>query len=292
MDDTTVPTGRLRHIRRRSGDVLKDRYVIIERLNAGSMSCVYKAWDNRMSRFVVVKIADGSQDGEHDVERLRREGVILATLRHPRIPRAFDAGDDGTDGYWIALDLLEGRSLERRLTFERILPIREAVQIAAETCEALEAAHAVGIVHRDVKPGNLMLTPDGAALIDFGIAAYVPFRRARRLTLPGIAVGTPTYMSPEQCRGDDDLDGRSDLYALGLTLYRMLSGRRALGSNDGLETLQAQLFSPPMPFALTAPGLRLPKRLEDAVMRALKKDPHDRFRTASEMREEVLAAAS
>jgi len=290
MDDATVPTADPRRIRRRSGDVLKDRYMIVERMKSGSMSCVYKAWDRQGQRFVVVKIADGTH-GDNDVERLRREGVILASLRHPRIPRAFDAGDDGTDGYWIALDFLEGRSLERRLTFERSLPVLEAVRIAAETCEALEAAHALGFVHRDVKPGNLMLTPDGAMLIDFGVAAYVPFRRARRVTLPGIALGTPNYMAPEQCRGDDDLDGRADLYALGLTLYRMLSGRRALGNNDGVETLIAQMTSPPLPFAHTAPDLVLPRRLEDAVMRAIEKHPDDRFRTASEMREELLAAA-
>jgi serine/threonine-protein kinase len=281
----------MRGISRCAGDVLNGRYEIVERISHGPMSRIHKAWDRRDRRFVAVKMAFG-RDHDSNVERLQREGLVLATLRHPRILRAFDSGPVEPDGYHIVADLLEGASLESRLNGGRHLPVREAVEAAAETLEGLEAVHRAGLVHRDVKPGNLMLTPNGAVLIDFGLVTAAPLKRARRLTSPGMAVGTPNYMSPEACLDSQELDGRADLYALGLVLYRMLTGRRAIEGDYSEEVQYAQLELAPRPFALSAPRLRLPKRLEAAVMRSLEKSPADRFASAAEMREAILAAAS
>ena len=283
-----------RDLTRCAGDVLLDRYEIVDRINFGPMSRVHKAWDRREKRFVAVKMAFPYP---HDpaagyVERLQREGWVLMTLRHPRILRAFDAGPVGPDGYAVMADLLEGESLDSRLDARGSIPVREAVTIAAEALDGLETVHRAGLMHRDVKPGNLMLTPAGAVLIDFGLVTAAPLRRARRLTEPGTAVGTPFYMSSEQFQDSLSLDGRTDLFSLGLVLYRMLTGKRAFpgGSVEGMIRSQLER-RPAMPVALAAPRLRLPKRLEDALMRSIEIRASDRFQTAAEMRNEILAAA-
>jgi len=283
----------MEELTRCAGDVLKGRYEIVDRISFSPMSRVHKAWDRQERRFVAVKMAFPRETDLHDtnVERLQREGLVLATLRHPRILRAFDSGPVAPDGYHIVTDLLDGVSLEYWLNCVEHLCVREAVIAAAEALEGLDVVHRAGLVHRDVKPGNLMMTPKGAVLIDFGLVTAAPIRRARRLTPATLAIGTPSYMSPEQCRGSPELDGRTDLYALGLVLYQMLTGRRAIVGEDAQEVQVAQIEALPRPFALTAPHLRLPKRLEAAVMRALEKRPKDRFQTAADMREELLAAA-
>jgi len=282
----------MRGISKCAGDVLKDRYEIVDRISHGPMSRIHKAWDRLAHRFVVVKMAFPRGGDDTDIERLRREGLVLAALRHPRIPRAFDSAPIAPDGYGIVMDMLDGVSLEQVFTHMERLPFRHAAVFAAHTLDALEVVHRAGLVHRDVKPGNLMMTPNGAALIDFGLVTAAPIRRARRLTSPGTAVGTPNYMAPEACLDSPDLDGRADLYAVGLVLYRMLTGRRAIVGEYAQEVQRAQVENLPRPFALTAPGLDLPKRLEAAVMRALEKDPRHRYRTAAQMREAILAAAS
>lgn len=274
------------------GDELKGRYRLMKRIHVKSMNAVFKAWDIRARANVIVKVARIGTDGEN-AERLRREGVVLATLRHPRIVRALDAWDGGENGYALVTEFLEGESLETRLDRDGTVLPREAVAIACEALEALEAVHAAGLVHRDVKPGNLMVRPRGAVLIDFGTVACRAARRAKRLTQPNITIGSVGYMAPEQLQSSD-VDARADLYALGRVLYGMLTGRCPVNGDEpmGLRDFMRRVTAhDPMPFSETAPDLRLPKALEQAVLKSLARNPAERFASAAAMRAELLAAA-
>jgi TolB-like protein len=253
------------------------------------MGEVYRAKDTRLSREVAVKVlpeAVAEDDGR--MARFQRESRAVAAISHPNIVAIYDVGREGGVAFSV-LELLEGETLGDRLVHGPIA-WKDALEIAVAVAEGLAAAHEKGIVHRDLKPANVVLTRDGRVkILDFGVARRLPLPDATpdtsaatqgEPTQPGVVIGTLSYLSPEQARGDP-VDGRSDVFSFGALLYEMLTGRRAFREQTGSETLVAILRDdPPRP---TAMGVDLPDELDTILFRCLRKDPAVRFQSASDL---------
>ena len=270
-------------------------YKIIEQLGAGGMGEVYRARDTKLERDVAIKVLPDDLAADPDrLARFEREAKLLAALNHANVGSIH--GLEETDGvHFLVLELIEGESLERRLQRGPI-PVPEALDIARQIAEALEAAHDAGIIHRDVKPANVLLTAKGGVkVLDFGIAKSTLLdgaangaltEQATSLTVDGTLMGTPPYMSPEQIRGQE-ADKRADIWALGCVLYEMLAGRRAFDRETVADTLAAILESEPDWRTLPSD---LPPALESLLRRALAKDPGARLHHAADARIEIEEA--
>ncbi len=263
-------------------------YEILSPLGAGGMGEVYRARDSRLGRDVAVKVLpEAFADDPRSLTRFEREARAVAALPHPNIVAIHDVGHEGRVGYAV-LELLEGRTLREALAAGP-MPWRRAVEITVPVAEALAVAHARSIVHRDLKPENLFLTSDGRPkILDFGLARHVApevsddtsTATAGPMTQPGIVMGTLSYLSPEQARGES-VDGRSDLFALGAVLYVMVTGRRAFAAATPSDTLVAILRDdPPSPPSL---GLSVPAELWEVIRRCLEKSVERRFQSASDL---------
>jgi eukaryotic-like serine/threonine-protein kinase len=252
------------------------RYRLVRRIGRGAMGVVYEASDDQLGRPVALKFLVEQGDPQMR-DRFLREARTAATTSHPHICQVFEIGEVEGRPY-LTMELLDGRSLAERLA-EGPLPAGEAVTIALEVLSALEALHRRGIVHRDLKPSNIFLTGHGVKLLDFGLARPVTLDvDATSLTLPGLLLGTPRYMSPEQARGED-VDTRSDLFSVGSVLFEMLAGRPAFPGESAIDALHAVLHAQP-------PALVGSLAVVDAdrvIQRALAKDPRHRYGTAEEM---------
>ena len=265
---------------------LADRYSIDRELGAGGMATVYLAEDLKHHRKVAVKVLRPELAASLGVERFVREIEIAANLTHPHILPLHDSGE--ADGFlYYVMPYIEGESLRERLDREGKLDVRETIRLTDQVASALSHAHERGLVHRDIKPENILLAGDQAIVADFGIARAVEVAGGERLTGTGIAVGTPAYMSPEQAYGSEEVDARSDVYALGCVVYEMVACRAPF---EG-DTPQALLAKHAVD---TAPSLRtsdpnVPLFLERAVERALAKQPADRFQTASAFAEALTS---
>ena len=261
--------------------VLAGRYRLVQRLARGGMAEVWEAVDEILSRPVAVKILlPHLAADEAFVTRFRREAVAAARLSHPHIVAVFDTWtDDGYEG--IVMELVRGTTLRAVLDDEGALPPRRVAAVGAQVADALDVAHRGGLIHRDVKPGTILLTEDGRVLVtDFGIAKAS--EATSDLTEVGQVVGTAKYLSPEQVEGRP-LDPRSDIYALGVVLYESATGQPPFAADNVTATALARLHAPP-----TAPRtLRadLPPALEAIVMRAMARRPEDRYPTAAAMRD-------
>ncbi|HEY7682270.1 MAG TPA: protein kinase [Gemmatimonadales bacterium] len=255
------------------------------------MATVYLAHDLKHDRKVAIKVLRPELAATLGPERFLREIETTANLRHPHILPLFDSGragersDGRADGRTVeflfyVMPYVQGESLRDRVTREKQLPIADALQIAREVADALGYAHGRGVIHRDIKPENILLERGHAVVTDFGIARAVSTAGADRLTQTGLAIGTPAYMSPEQSVGEGDLDGRSDLYALGCVLYEMLAGEPPY-SGPTAQAIIAKRFREPVPRIST---LResVPPALEATLNRVLAKSPADRFATGEE----------
>ncbi len=259
---------------------LADRYVIERELGSGGMATVYLARDVKHGRYVALKVLSPALAASIGADRFLREIRLAARLQHPHIVTVFDSGDAGGI-LWYTMPYVEGETLRARLERERQLPLDVALQIAIEAARALEFAHQHGVLHRDVKPENLLLTTDGSTMVaDFGIARpWGETGGTGRLTQSGVVVGTPAYMSPEQAAGERTLDARTDVYALGCVLYEMLAGEMPYSGPNAQAVLAKRLSEP-------APSLRttrdLPVAVERTVARALARAPADRYATAAE----------
>ncbi len=259
---------------------LADRYRIERELGAGGMATVYLARDLKHDRPVALKVLRPELAASLGVERFLREIGTMGTLRHPHILPLYDSGE--ADGYlYYVMPVVEGESLRDRLQREKQLPIAEAVRLAREVAEALGHAHAHGIVHRDVKPANILLEGGHAVLADFGIARAVGAAGGDKLTATGLSIGTPAYMSPEQSFGEATIDGRSDLYALGCVLFEMLAGEPPY-TGPTAQSIFAKRMAGPIP-RLSALRETVSPALEQVVARLLATSPADRPSTADEL---------
>src|SRR6185503_6452682 len=257
---------------------LADRYRLERELGRGGMATVYLAQDLRHQRVVALKVLHPALAQALGPERFLREIQIAARLQHAHILPLFDSGTADGQPYYV-MPYVEGESLRARLTRERQLELPEALRLAREVAAALGHAHAQGIVHRDIKPENILLTREGSVLVaDFGIARAAASAGGERLTETGLALGTPAYMSPEQAAGDDQLDGRSDLYALGCVLYEMLAGQPPFTGRTA-QAILARHAVDPVPSLRTVRST-VPLPLDHAITTALAKVPADRFATA------------
>jgi serine/threonine-protein kinase len=258
---------------------LADRYRIERELGRGGMATVYLAQDLRHKRPVALKVLHPELAQTLGPERFQREIETVARLQHPHILTVHDSGETAGQ-LWFTMPFVEGESLRDRLRREQQLPVDVALRIATDASRALQYAHEHGVIHRDVKPENLLLTKDGSTLVaDFGIARALS-GGDDRLTETGISVGTPAYMSPEQAAGERTLDARTDVYALGAVLYEMLAGEPPF-TGATAQAVSAKRFSGEVP-RVRRVRPSVPESVEQAVMRALALVPADRFASAAE----------
>src|SRR6266404_8065327 len=266
-------------------------YLMVEKIGGGGMGVVYKAKDTRLARFVALKFLP--EDVAHDpqaLERFRREARAASVLNHPGICTIYDIGEHDGRAF-IAMEFIDGETLRSHI-HGKALPLEEILKLGTQIAEAVDAAHAEGIIHRDIKPSNIFVTKRGQAkVLDFGLAKLVPKGLASANTdfggespdsdsMVGIISGTPSYISPEQIRGDD-LDPRTDIFSLGLVLYEMATGRQAFGGSTGGMIIEAVLMRSPVPARTINPDI--PPRLEGIIDKALHKDRGQRYQHAADM---------
>ncbi len=273
------------------GMMFDGRYRILRKLGSGGMANVYLAEDEELGRRVAIKILnDRHANDDQFVERFRREAKNAAGLSHPNIVSIYDRGEaEGT--YYIAMEYLEGRSLKERIVAEGPLPIASAIEIARQILRAVGFAHRRQIVHRDIKPHNVLLVQDGPGdgderfkVTDFGISRTA----TSQMTEAGSIVGTAQYLSPEQARGAP-VDQRSDIYSVGIVLYELLTGKLPFTGETPLEIAMKHLSEIPKAPSELRP--EIPTDLDMIVLRALAKDPADRFESAEEMERELARVA-
>jgi eukaryotic-like serine/threonine-protein kinase len=259
------------------GTFFDGRYQVVRKLGAGGMANVYLAEDQELGRGVAIKILnDRHANDEQFVERFRREAKNAAALSHPNIVSIYDRGEaEGT--YYIAMEYLDGRTLKELIVQRGPAPVTVSVEYARQVLSALRFAHRHGIVHRDIKPHNVLVDAEGRVKVtDFGIARA----GASQMTEAGSIVGTAQYLSPEQARGTD-VDQRSDLYSLGVVLYELITGTLPFNGDTPVEIAMKHLSTLPEPPSERRPDV--PRDLDLIVMRALAKDPDDRYASAEEM---------
>lgn len=266
---------------------LADRYAIERELGHGGMATVYLARDLKHDRHVAVKVLHPDLAAVVGAARFLTEIRTTANLQHPHILALHDSGD--ADGYlFYVMPYVDGETLRNRLTRERQLPIADAVRIAREVASALDYAHRHGVIHRDVKPENVLLHDGSALVADFGIALAVQQAGGARMTQTGLSLGTPQYMSPEQAMGEKNIDGRTDIYALGAVTYEMLCGDPPF-TGSSVQAIVAKMMTerptPPSTLRDTVPA-----NVEDAVLTALAKLPADRFASAAQFADALVVA--
>jgi serine/threonine protein kinase len=287
------------------GMVLHGKYKILEKIGAGGMAIVYRVQHLHFQEEVAIKVVSSRlAEDPAFIDRFRTEAVITRKLRHPNAVRIddFDTTEDGQP--FIVMEYVPGESLRKLLQNHGLLPPNRAANVAKQAALALGAAHELGIVHRDIKPENILLIPqsDGSDLVkilDFGIAKVkegtLGIGPGHEPTRTGLVLGTPKYLSPEQVKGTTSVDGRADLYALGIVLYEMLTGRVPFSADTPFTVLLQHLQSPPTPPHVLNPAIS--SAMSRLVLKSLDKDPAQRFQTGQEMAEalrrpEILVPAA
>jgi serine/threonine-protein kinase len=265
---------------------LGDRYTVITAVGRGGNATLFGAFD-ATGRRVAIKVLHPELAVSVAADRFLREIRYASELDHPHIAPLLDSGESNYL-LWFVMPFVAGETLRVVMRRDRTLPVDRASRVAAEMLDALGYAHDHGLAHRDIKPDNIVLSAEGgrAILVDFGIARAIASSGEDRVTRSGFVVGTEEYMSPEQASGSPDIDGRTDLYSLGVVLFEALAGRPPFAAASAAAVLDMQQHAPP-------PDLRklrrdVPRPLSDAVMKALAKPRAERWQTAAEMRQALL----
>ncbi|PWT97717.1 MAG: hypothetical protein C5B53_07715 [Candidatus Melainabacteria bacterium] len=280
------------------GAILADRYEIEKILGVGGMSTVYRARHVMIDKPVAIKVLHHYLLNDKLVlTRFRQEAKTVSLLNHPNIVKLFDYGITVHEQPYLVMDFIEGKNLEELLKEIKYLELPRILRVFSQVLDGLAAAHAKGVIHRDLKPSNIMLidletSKDFAMIIDFGIAKIVlgDDSPSSRLTPTGEVYGSLAYMSPEQCK-NAGVDGRSDLYSLGCVIYQALTGELMFRGSGPYELVLKHLEHQPKPFAEVCPDRHIPADFEKFVFKAVAKSPKDRFGSASEMKEALLALA-
>jgi serine/threonine protein kinase len=261
-------------------EAVSGRYEVEREVGRGGMATVYLARDLRQGRAVAIKVMHRGLAASLGAERFMREIEIAASLSHPFIVPLYDSGNTGGVLYYV-MPFVEGESLYERLERERRLPLDDALRISLNVAEALGYAHGRGVLHRDVKPENILLAGGQALVADFGLARAIGAADRRKLTETGVMLGTIFYMSPEQLRADRDLDQRADIYSLGCIAYEMLTGEPPY-SGRSLEDVIGRIIRAPVP---SARRLRpdVPAAVDQAIGKALAKSVDERFSNMQEL---------
>jgi len=265
------------------GQIVKERYEILEILGEGGMAFVYKARDTQLERFVAIKTLKPNYVNQNTfVERFRREAQTAANLNHPNIVQIFDWGID-EEPYFV-MEYIEGNTLTSIISKNRTISLSDILFIGSQVSSGLHAAHMKGLVHRDIKPGNIMITPDGKVKVtDFGIVSLQ--NEESDITKTGSILGTASYISPEQAQGKP-VSIESDLYSLGTVLYELIAGRPPFSGDSPIATATKHLTDKPE--KLSTFRRDLPKGVENAVMKLLEKATYDRYRSAEDLRATLL----
>lgn len=268
------------------GEIIAERYHVVARLGAGGMGQVYLAEHVRMGRKSAVKVMNPSLARDADaISRFNREAANASRISHPNVASIYDFGET-TDGLiYLAMEFVEGESLTALIERQGTLPPARAAAIVRQTGDALAAAHELGMVHRDLKPDNIMIArgregTDLVKVVDFGIAKAAG-TDAQKVTRTGLIVGTPEYMSPEQLSGDP-LDARSDVYSLGLVAFTMLTGAPPFPSDTAQESMIMRLTERPRSLAEMRPDIAWPAQVQQVMDRALQRDANSRYASAAE----------
>jgi serine/threonine-protein kinase len=263
---------------------LGDRYTVVATVGRGGNAMVYGAYD-RTGHKVAIKVLHPELTVSVAADRFLREIRYAGQLDHPHIAPVLDSGEDEYL-LWYAMPFFAGETLRDALRRERMLPVDRTTRIGADVLAALSYAHAHGVAHRDIKPDNILLTAQGTMLVDLGIARAIADSGEDRVTRSGFIVGSEEYMSPEQAAGAPNIDGRTDLYSLGVVLFEALTGRPPFSSASAAAVLDMQQHQPP-------PDLRalrrdVPVEVGAAIARALAKRPEERWQAADDMRAALL----
>jgi eukaryotic-like serine/threonine-protein kinase len=284
----------------RLGQVISGRYLIKELIGEGGMGSVYLAEHTHMRKRVALKLLHAEMSNNEEVlARFRREAEAAAHIEHPNVVAATDFGHTGDGGFFLVLEYVEGTSLRDALRAGS-MPVARALHITRQIAFALERAHDAGIVHRDLKPENVMLVrkeddPDFVKVLDFGIARFEAHAQRdasqQPLTRLGTILGTPEYMAPEQALGET-VTAVSDLYAVGVMLYEMLTGQHPFEADDRMAILSMHLVAPVPPMRDRAPSVQIPPAVEGIVRRLLEKDGKARFPNGRALSEAIEEAAA
>ena len=283
------PEGSLKELKRLLADALRDRYTLDRVLGAGGMAIVFAARDLARERPVAIKVMRPEIADAVATTRFVREILWSSRLQHPHIVPLLDSGDAAGFPFAV-MPLIEGETLASRLGRAPPLPMSEALRLGAQVASALAYAHEQGVVHRDIKPDNILLSHGYALVADFGVARALGLASTGDLTGPGSPIGTLAYMSPEQAAGRPDVDGRTDIYSLACVVFEMLAGRPAV-EGSSLATLILQRGPPPAP-PLRSLRPDVPEPIADAIARCLDRDPARRIQTAQEFAAVLEAGAT
>jgi serine/threonine protein kinase len=269
------------------GSIVADRYLILKKIGEGGMGRVYLAEHVKMGRKSALKVLHPGMVKNLDaITRFNREAANASRISHLNVAAVYDFGETSEGLIYLAMEFVDGESLTSVIEKNGPLPPRRTAEIVRQTSEALAVAHEVGLVHRDLKPDNILLVPtreggDLVKVVDFGIAKAADDNNSQKVTKTGHVIGTPDYMSPEQFAGDP-LDGRTDIYSLGLVAFNMLTGRLPFPSESARESLIMRLTDAPLSLRDVSPHVDWPDELQEVIEKSLARDPDRRYQSASE----------
>jgi serine/threonine protein kinase len=276
-----------------AGSIVAERYKVLSLIGRGAMGCVYKVEQLALRKNLALKTLNTIATSDVTIRRFKNEALAAGKLDHPNLVKAVDSGWIGTQPY-LVMDLVEGQTLSNYLKQEGRLPLELALRLFIPICFGLAYAHEQGVVHRDLKPGNIMLVPEGKdktqffpKVVDFGIAK-LDYGELGTLTKTGEVFGTPLYMSPEQCLGSK-VDNRSDIYALGCVLYEALTGAPPFSGPSALETMMQHRNEQPLSLKEASLGSQFPKEVEQIVLKMLAKEPQDRYQNFLDVARDLAA---